>query len=76
MLNVKNESTVLSDAKLSDLFFNHEHPEYDRMFTNDDLPSRAETEEALRKDADEFAENFPEFGKSGEWYTEDFFRRL
>lgn len=67
---------MLDDVKLSDLFFNHEHPEYDRLFKEKKPPTRDQMEDALLKDANEFSNQFPEFGKDGTWYYHDFFRRL
>lgn len=71
---------MLHDVQLSDLFFNHEHENYDRLHSSaraaDVHPSPEEVETAIKADADDFAEQFPEFGKSGEWYAADFLKRL
>lgn len=72
---------MLSDTQLSDLFFNHQHPNYDALM----IPSLLKMgsthaysviREAIAKDAAEFADDFKEFGKDADWYTEDFMRRL
>lgn len=67
---------MLDDIKLSDLFFNHEHPEYDALRRGSDNDPEGNPDAALRKDADTFAADYPEFGKDGDWYAKDFFRRL
>ena len=67
---------MLSNASLSDLFFNHQHDNYDALFGGEEPPTCEEMEQALRKDANDFAEQFPEFGKDGKWYFEDFFNRV
>lgn len=69
---------MLTDGKISDLFFNYQHDAYDKVFSSrpKDPPTSEEIEEAIKQDANEFAELFPEFGKDAEWYATDFLRRL
>lgn len=59
---------MISDNQLSDLFFNTDH----------DLPMDAEPAEiglAIGEAADTFAARYPQFGKPGQWYANEFFRR-
>jgi hypothetical protein len=54
-------ATLIQRAVLSDLFFNHEHPNYDGLFdsTNEDCEiTREEMEEAVRQDAKDFFDNY------------------
>lgn len=69
---------MLSEVKLSDLFFGWRHDNFDQLFTGDrkDPPSRAAMAAAVMVDAAEFAETYPEFGKDAEWYAKDFMERV
>lgn len=64
---------TLNKTQMSDLFFNHEHPEYDALFTGKDNVPREDMEEAIKKDAKAFANSF---GGDAEWYAADFMKRL
>lgn len=48
-------SIIVSGDQLSDLFFNYDHPEYDKLFGNDGDPTQEQIEGAIRADAKEFA---------------------
>lgn len=61
---------MLSDLQLSDLFFNHDHPNW----LNADGPQ--EERLAILQDAETFAAAYPELGKDAMWYAEDFLKRV
>lgn len=69
---------------VSDLFFNYEHPAYDKLFVSrrdKDPPTREQIEAAIREDAKEFATLYMQSsGESVEDLSEalatDFMRRL
>lgn len=67
---------------ISDLFFNHEHPEYDQIRSNQSPKTASEnkhTRAALRKDAEEFASSMASAGHIGldpDMLVNDFFERL
>lgn len=51
------QTVTLSNAMLSDLFFNHQNANYAALFAPKDAnPSREEMEEAINEDAKDFAE--------------------
>ena len=70
---------MLSNDKISDLFFNTEHPEFDSILCELNEMGEIITQDAIRKaiahEAKEFAEAYPEFGKSATWYIDDFVNR-
>lgn len=61
---------MLSDLQLSDLFFNHTHENL--------LEARVNgwsEDWALRRDAEQFAFDYPQLGKDGEWYYREYLKR-
>jgi len=68
---------IIQRATVSDLFFNHTHPTYDALFSEEAAkgggPSHQQQRAAIRKDADDFAD---QFGGDPEWYAEDFLKRV
>lgn len=69
---------MLSDMKLSDLFFNQQHANLESLYAAAPQipPSRDEVVAAVQADAAEFADDYPEFGKDAEWYAKDFMERV
>lgn len=61
-------------GKISDLFFNHEHPHFNALFGPKSNPTREEQRAAILKDATEFEYCFG--GPSAQWYADDFMKRL
>ena len=66
---------MLSDEKLSDLYFNYRNYFYEDAMTKDDR-DESDVEKAIDIDAKNFASLYPEFGKDFEWYAAEFRKRL
>jgi len=64
--------------ELSDLFFNFGHENYEMLHILNTNPSQDEIEDAIRKDATEFLQNYPNTfaGISVDELVADFLRRL
>lgn len=55
---------------VSDLFFNHQHENYDGL--DFEQATREEIERAIQKDANEFVEAYGRIGAIGEYSAQDF----
>jgi hypothetical protein len=66
---------MLSDEKLSDLYFNYCNDFYEEAMSQDN-PTAAMIDEAIDIDAKNFASLYPEFGKDFGWYAAEFRKRL
>lgn len=71
------EVRIIPDVEMSDLFFNHEHPNYEEVFESAE-PSSEEWRFAIYKDANEFIKNYPTVcqGYDHEWIGDNFLARL
>ena len=69
-------------AEFSDLFFNHRHDGYDRLYSNDGEPSAQDISDTVLEDATQFLADYPltctYFGESISAYAlqQDFLHRL
>lgn len=79
---MKVDIGILDEEHLSDLFFNHEHPHMDVLYSNlKDEVSIEARDAALEKDAKSFLDCLPSFSEPErtvliEWLVEDFNKRV
>ena len=75
-----HNTTQLSDAQVSDLFFNTQHVRYDLAMAGQHSEDGYDSEHAisngLRPDAEEFAQTYPQFGKDANWYVTEYLDRV